>query len=167
MPCTTIQLRNQSGIQLGKTICTLRFKLEENALSFIGRISEMKFKSVLDDNIEINELPETVLLPSMLPYITTRRRTALLPIQEPKPCPRPPKSPTILNQMTKATLFTSLTSILRRSSRSSMATRIIRSSAPTYFTPTSMETAKGKVCTMGSISRVLNGDVVFWRPRDV
>ena len=49
---------------------SLRFKLEENAVSFIGRLSEMKcYYSVLDDNIEINELPETLLLVQPASYV--------------------------------------------------------------------------------------------------
>jgi len=48
---------------------SLRFKLEENAVSFIGRLSEMKCHSVLNDNIEINELPETLLLVQPASYV--------------------------------------------------------------------------------------------------
>ena len=48
---------------------SLRFKLEENAVSFIGRLSEMKCSSFLNDNIEINERPETLLLVQPASYV--------------------------------------------------------------------------------------------------
>lgn len=48
---------------------SLRFKLEENAVSFIGRLSEMKCHSVVNDNIEINEQPETLLMMQPVSYV--------------------------------------------------------------------------------------------------
>eukprot|EP01036_Dinobryon_divergens_P035009 gene35009-45319_t len=158
---------------------SLRFKLEENAVSFIGRLSEMKcYYSVLDDNIEINELPETLLLVQPASYVfphhyrkvdstspNNSRADTVSMTSEVTNDSDPDKALRSVEDLTKLEKG----AVVNRCHIAPKAyfkefegdkDNLIFGS--NLFHKRRQETAQRKACNVGSISSALAGDIVHW-----